>query len=272
MAGPLRYKIILPFVFLLAFVGIAGTAASTLKLANAATSEFDDALFRSGVLANDQLARIESDRLAELRELTDTVGVPEALASHETLALTRLLAPIALNEQPAEVTLHVLDRLGTEVLRITGPTVTSPQTTEATGYQGLKSVQQVLAGREDDMGERTLFLAGGADASVNWIGPIKDDLDRIQGAVIEQQPLKSLAANIPDAVFYDLDGHLLASSAQASPALPSGARKTVSHDHPMRLIGAIASHQYGQLFSDWTMRSRQLGYLAVVYKADHLLD
>ena len=272
MAVPLRYKIVLPFVFLLAFVGIAGTAASTLKLANAATSEFDDALFRSGVLANDQLARVESDRLAELRELTDTVGVPDALVSHDTKALTRLLGPIAMNEQPAKITLHVLDRLGDEVLRITGTTVTSPPGTEATSYRSLQSVQDVLAGQHDEIGERNLFLVGGTDPSISWIGPIKDDANRIQGAIIEQEPLKVLAAGIPDVVFYDVDGNLLASSAQASPALPSDARQIASRDHPTRLIGAVGAHQYGQLFSDWTMRGRQLGYLAVVHGADHLLD
>src|ERR671935_336897 len=189
MAVSLRYKIVLPFVFLLAFVGIAGTAASTLKLANAATSEFDDALFRSGVLANDQLARVESDRLAELRELTDTVGVPDALVSHDTKALTRLLGPIAINEQPAKITLHVLDRLGDEVMRITGTTVTSPPGTEATSYRSLQSVQDVLAGQHDEIGERNLFLVGGNDPSISWIGPIKDDANRIQGAIIEQEPL-----------------------------------------------------------------------------------
>ena len=271
MAVSLRYKIVLPFVFLLAFVGIAGTAASTLKLANAATSEFDDALFRSGVLANDQLARIESDRLAELRELTDTVGVPEALASHDTQALTRLLGPIAINEQPAKITLHVLDRLGDEVLRIMGPTVTSPPATEAAAYRSFQSVQDVLAGRHDEVGERGLFVASGIDPSISWIGPIKDDTNRIQGAIIEEQPLKALAAGIPDLVLYDLDGNLLASSAQASPGLPSDARRTAS-DHPVRLIGAIGPHQYGELFSDWMMRGRQIGYLAVVHSADHLLD
>src|ERR671935_1900436 len=70
----LRYKIILPFMTLLLFIGVFGTTVVTRQASDTAVAEFDSSLLRVSLMANDHFAVLEADRLAQLRAATDTVG------------------------------------------------------------------------------------------------------------------------------------------------------------------------------------------------------
>jgi putative nucleotidyltransferase with HDIG domain len=97
---------------------------------------------------------------------------------------------------------------------------------------------------------------------------------RIVGAVLVGQSLAEIAKGIDRSAFYDNSGTLLA-SALASPPIASDAvrsvvtaqttvRPTIDESHP--------GHAYWALFSTWTMRGSQFGYLAVQANADSLLS
>jgi hypothetical protein len=73
---PIRAKIIVPFFVVLLLVGVLGTWLATARLSLAAAAEFDAGLLRASLLANDRLEVLETDRLAQLRAATDTLGVP----------------------------------------------------------------------------------------------------------------------------------------------------------------------------------------------------
>ncbi len=271
MRIPIRYKIIVPFVVLLVFVGVIGTGVATARLTNAAGSEFDSGLYRTGLLANNHLAILEADRLAQLRAATDTVGVSTALAGRDQAALTRLLIPIAANAEPTQLLIRVLDPSGQVVLAIDGRS-TGPVVTPATNSRfDVAAVQNAIAGRSDALGDRYVFLTvEGSRPILYWSGPVRGDDQRVVGAVLVGQALADIAAGIPNAVFYDRSGGALAGSSVATPSLPAGVRGSVSADHPVRVDEGLGGHAYGELFSDWTMRNQQLGYLAVVLNADQL--
>src|SRR2546423_9282758 len=120
MRLPIRYKIILPFAVLLIFVGVIGTAVATARLTDAAHAQFDANLLHSSLVANQSMAQLEAARMANLRQATDTLGVPEALAASDRNRLVGLMTPIAANIQPtvASIQIRVLDSRGTEVLRV----------------------------------------------------------------------------------------------------------------------------------------------------------
>jgi putative nucleotidyltransferase with HDIG domain len=70
--------------------------------------------------------------------------------------------------------------------------------------------------------------------------------------------------------FYDASGTVLASSLAGSPSLSSDARHEVTPDTPVRVTRQWDGRPYRLLVNDWTMRGRQLGYLAVAVPADDL--
>ena len=159
----IRLKIILPFAVLLIFVGVIGTAVATARLTDAAAAVFDANLLRSSLVANQSMARLEAARMADLRQATDTEGVPEALASGDIAGLTRLMMPITANIKPgvASIQLHVLDNHGKEILRIegTGDGIGSVPVTDAGAFTAEPSVIKALAGETDAQGERRIFLS-----------------------------------------------------------------------------------------------------------------
>ncbi len=208
MRLPIRYQIVLPFVVLLVFVGVVGTGLATARLTNAATSEFESSLYRAGLLANNHLAILEAERLAQLRAATDTVGMAQALERGDKSSLTRLLVPIVANAQPTRLLLRVLDKQGQEVLAIDnqpgGPTVL-PESEATYDYS---AVENALAGRKDAAGDRYVFIRQEQTRPVlYWSGPVRTDDEHIVGAILVGQSLSGISAEVPNSVFYDLAGH-----------------------------------------------------------------
>ena len=278
MRLPIRYKIILPFAVLLVFVGVIGSGVATARLTDAAAAKFDADLLHSSLLANQSVAQVEAARLADLRLATDTVGVPESLAANDIRGLTQLLTPVVGNVTSATIQLRVLDVHGTEVLRIQGARDSSGPVavTKATEFATEPAVVKVLAGVPDPAaGDRRLFLSNQtAQPMLYWTGAVRTPGGRIVGAVLLGESLAEIARGIDGSAFYDRSGTLLA-SALPSPPIASGAvrslvtsqatvRPQVDESHP--------GHAYWALFSTWTMRGSQFGYLAVQANADSLLS
>jgi len=272
----IRHQIVGPFVVLVVFVGIVGTAIVMAQFASATTAEFDAGLLHSIVLANDNLALLEADRLAQLRSATDTVGVAEAVAAGNTEALERLLLPIAANAQPAQLTIRVLDKQGRELLAVQQSGSGAPPRLSSRGaYVDESAVQNVLAGLTDAAGDKYVFLASEAlGPIVHWVGSVRGERQVI-GAVLLGEPLSDMGARIHgsqtgELVFYDSAGQVLSDSSALKPNLLPNVKQVIARDHPVRFSQSLGGHAYRLLVSDWTMRGRQLGYMAVALNADGL--
>jgi len=275
MRIPIRYKIILPFAVLLVFVGVTGTGVATARLTSAASVEFDGKLLDSSVVANQTLAQVEADRVAQLRAATDTVGVAEALAAGDKAALSRLLTPIAANAQPANLVIEVLNQGGTNLVTVLGGpsgASSSPSFAQPTDYTKVPGVVSALAGRSDAFGERYLFLlADQPDPMLYWVGPVRADSGQVTGAILIGERLGDIAQRIQGSAFYGPDGQLLASSV-ASPAMLDGATaQRITARNAVPLDDSQAGHSYRSLFSQWIMRGSPLGYLAVQASTDQLV-
>lgn len=274
MRLPIRYKIILPFAVLLVFVGVVGTGVATARLTSAASAEFDGKLLDSSVVANQTLAQVEADRVAQLRAASDTVGVPEAVAAGDKASLLRLLTPIVANAQPANIVLNVLDRAGTSLVSIQGSpngTSTAPVYGEGTDLSGDPTVARVLLGRSDALGERYLFLkADGLEPMLYWVGPVRTDPASLVGAMLIGERLADIAHTIQGSAFYGMDGRLLSSSLASPTALDQATAARITAQNAVPLDDSQAGHSYRSLFSAWIMRGTQLGYLAVQKSTDDL--
>ena len=276
MRLPIRYKIILPFAVLLVFVGVIGSGVATARLTDSAAAKFDADLLHSSLLANQSVAQIEAARLADLRLATDTVGVPESLAANDLDGLLRLLTPIAANATTAKIQLRVLDLRGIEVVRIQGSRDGADRVdiTNASEFATEPAVVSVLAGEHDPVaGDRRLFLAGGAKPTLYWSGAVRTPGQRIVGAVLVGQALAEIAAGIDGSAFYDQSGNLLASALSNPPMATEVVRRQVTSQLTIRptVDESHPGHAYWALFSTWTMRGTQFGFLAVQANADALL-
>ncbi len=272
----IRHQIVGPFVVLVVFVGIVGTAVVMTHVAASTEGQFDGNLLRASMLANDHLALLEADRLQLLRSAADTEGVAEAVKAGDRAGLRQLLVPVLANVGSPDLTLRVLDRQGHLLLALRGTvaaTVSEGQGSADT-YSGIAEVQAVLAGRRDASGDKYAFLAlDGQAPVVDWVGPVRSDDQTVQGAILVDQPLSSVADGIrvsraSDLVFFDAGGRTLFSSLTGQPSLASSTQAAVSGEHPVRVIETVGPHSYGLLVSDWRLRDRPVGYVGVALNAD----
>ena len=269
---PIRYKIIVPFTVLLVFVGVIGSAVATARLTDEAAAELNANLLHSSLLANQSVAQIEAARLADLRLATDTVGVPESLAAGDVAGLAALLTPIAVNIPTASVQLRVLDLGGREVFRIhsTGAGGAQVDVTEGSVFAAEPTVLKVLG---TISGDRLLFLSSqGVQPVLYWVGAVRTSGGRIVGAVLVGQALAQIAAGIQDSAFYDLSGARLASALTSPPVVSDAVVKRLSPQNTVPVNHTEGGHTYSALFSTWTMRGIQFGFLAVQLKADALVS
>jgi response regulator RpfG family c-di-GMP phosphodiesterase len=272
----IRHQIVGPFVVLVVFVGIVGTAVVMTHVAASTEEQFDGSLLRSSMLANDHLALLEADRLQLLRTAADTQGVAEAVKAGDRAGLRQLLVPVLANVGSPDLTLRVLDRQGHLLLALRGTDAAtiSEGRGSADTYGGIPEVQAVLAGRRDASGDKYAFLArDGQTTVVDWVGPVRSDDQTVRGAIMVDQPLSSVAEGIrgsraSDLAFFDAGGRTLLSSLTGQPSLAPSAQAAISGDHPVRIIEKVGPHSYGLLVSDWRLRNRSVGYVGVALNAD----
>jgi len=280
--GSIRHKIIAPFIVVVLFIGVFGTSVVMRQASDTAAAEFDSSLLRANLLANDHLALLETERLAELRAATDTVGVADAVTAHGHARLDNLLQPIQANAKPARIVMRVLDTGGAELLALPQLWADRAAGSSQLDYAANPTVKRVLAGAADGLGDRYVFLATEpAGPMVYWAGPIRGSGGLVVGAVLLGQSLADITQGILQAeagqdsqssalAFYAPDGEALISSLPVTPPLPQTVQGLVADRQAVRSMQPLSGHRYGVLFTDWTMRNTQLGYLAVALPADRL--
>ena len=272
MPLPIRYKIILPFAVLLVLVGVIGNGVATAQLTNAAVVPFDANLLHSSLVANQLLVQVDAARLADLRLATDTVGVPEALSGGDIAALTRLLMPVAGNVTVASIDLRVIDGHSRQILRIQGSRAgpTAVAVNDPKEFSAEPAVTRVLGGNTPD---RQVFLFGQPTEPVlYWAGPVRAANGQVVGGVLAGESLSEVLASIQGSALYDTSGVQLVSSVSNPPVLTDAVRTNVKADNTVRADDVLAGHAYRTLFSTWTVRGTQLGFLAVQAHADSLVS
>ena len=268
----IRDKIILPFVILLVFVGVIGTAIATAHVTSAAATEFDAKLLHSSLVGNQLLAQLDATRAADLRLATDTIGVREALAVNDRTSLIRLLTPIAGNITANTAVVCVLDSKGNVVLRIektpSSPRVVTP--TDPTGFAQQPDVRRVLASSADAL-ERRAFIATGSEGStLYWAGPIRFG-GGVIGAALIGESATEIERTIQDSTFYDLGGRPVASWFSSPPTLTDATQRRLTTVNAVQVDQTHDGHSYRALFSTWMMRGNQIGYMAMEANEERLL-
>ena len=268
----IRDKIILPFVVLLVFVGVIGTAIATTQVTSAAATNFDAKLLHSSLVDNQLLAQLDATRAADLRLATDTLGVPEALAANDRTTLIRLLTPVAANSTADTAVVCVLDATGNVVLRIervsSRPVVVT--VSDPTGFAQIPDVRKVLSSPVNAPERRAFIDSGSGPATLYWAGPIWLG-GRVVGAAMIGESVAEIAGSIQHSTFYDLARNPVASLFANPPALADATKQSLTSANAVQVNVTHDGHSYRALFSTWIMRGNQIGYLAVEENEDPLM-
>jgi putative nucleotidyltransferase with HDIG domain len=137
-------------------------------------------------------------------------------------------------------------------------------------------VIKVLAGEHAPVaGDRRLFLSRQHSETVlYWTGAVRTPGQRIVGAVLVGQSLAEIAAGIQESAFYDMSGTRLASGLGNPPVVTDAVSHLLTAENtvPVPVNQTPSGHAFGALFSTWTMRGTQMGFLAVQANADSLVS
>jgi putative nucleotidyltransferase with HDIG domain len=274
----LRRRIVLPFVVLVLFVGVVGTAILSAQVGGTTGATFDNGLVQQSLLANDRLAALENDRLQQLRAAADTAGIDAAIAANDATTASRLVSPIVGNAQPEHLVIRVLGATGGQLVALRRETAGVTAFTDTASYASTPAVVKALLGERDALGDKYLFLANeGSQPMIYWVAPVRPNSTSVAGAVLLGQQLREIAtsihvANASQLSFFDPAGRVLTSSLTSTAPLQASVMQQVTLDTPVRSVMQRSDHTYRMLVSDWTMRGTSLGYLGVAMNADGLAD
>jgi hypothetical protein len=144
-ARHLRWRIIVPFVFLSVVLGLAGTYLTTRIVSGSLAERFDNQLAETARVTSDAFVRRERKQLETLRAISLTDGVAQAVANRDAGALQRLVVPIMANAGAERV--EIVDTSGQVIF---GARLSDPQNlrydpiVEAESYAAWAGVRNVL--------------------------------------------------------------------------------------------------------------------------------
>jgi putative nucleotidyltransferase with HDIG domain len=214
----IRWKIVAPYVALTIVVAFAGTYLATNLVSGSLEDRFDNQLAEAARVASDSVVRRERQHLEVLRTVAFTSGVSESVVAGDEGALRAFIEPIAANSKTEYV--EVLDASGRRVAGLhldDSQTLTYSGLTNSRDRSSLPSVQNILRGRSDALGDKFAQLALLPDGPALYTaGPIYDG-DQIVGIVLIGSSLEGLLPAIKhealaDVTFYGLDSTVLAST------------------------------------------------------------
>lgn len=214
----IRWKIVLPYVFLTVVMAAAGSYLATRLVTGSLSDRFDNQLAEAGRVVADSVVRKERDHLEIVRAVSFTQGLAEAVQAADKPKIGSLVTPIAANGGAERLEVLSADgqRLKTLWLADARTLVYQELPDNDTPAQwGI--VQRVLRGEVDELGDKHAELTKTSEGFVLYTAaPILVDGRRVGvvmvgtylDSIIRQMKTQALA----DVTVYDLIGTPLAST------------------------------------------------------------
>ncbi len=298
----LQYKIIFPFLLLTLLVGLTGTAAAYLFLAERAQDRLNNQLAQVARGAGDTIASFERANLQLLREATlagpnTQTGAPalaDALNRSDAAGVAQAVDPyyqVSSQREGVRVDrLIVFDRQGQSVVDWERPRdYETPAQREEIAPRDLSSlwfVPAILTGQQDDQGDKFAGLLDLGETGRRYVfsvAPVVSDGQVVGGMVVATR-LDSLLADIRSlsssaiVVLYRADD----GSAFASTQLPADGLSTLNlsptqvsalhGDAPQGMFDTVQVNErtYVFAYAPLRIRSELVGLLAVSLAADYV--
>jgi len=236
----MRWKIILPYIFLALSLGVGAIVLVTRILNLSAEARFVNQLVDSGQQATDAVVRVEMDLLEVLRLIANTEGVAAATAAGDSEALRSITLPVVFNANIDYAA--ILGQEGISLLAMRkGPesSIGEYETLKGeTFYADWDALAQSLAANPDDIGDKYVglerVLLGEEQKALFFVaGPIRNTSGQTVGAVLVGTYLDTL---VLDSTLEPDDPHKLTLAA-TDLALVRAEEGEKSHTRGLEVIG-----------------------------------
>jgi len=211
-------KIILPFALLSLVVGAITSGAVSRQLGASAAARQDALAIHEEDAVGANFDSFEQRQLTDLRALTGTQGVPQAIEKKNLGALGALLYPAIANQLPDQLSAAVIDRGANGILSLRANPANAAQCVCQTNVTASwPHLSDVLLGISDTEGPKFAGLTGSGRATMLYtIGPVLDR-SKVVGAIVVAEPVSALLESVRkqnsfDVSLYDPNGTLLAAT------------------------------------------------------------
>ena len=282
LANSIGTKIIFPYFVLTLIVASIGVFIITSLVAGSLQERFENQLLDAGRVVAETMVEYERDRLAVLRAVSNTAGVPEALASGDRQALAGLLPQVIANSNSDTVA----------GLNADGEVIYSWNAEIGTADLGvelatLPDVAAVLAGEVDSSGDRRVFLADTeAGTKLFTAGPVRVEGEPV-GAMLVGMDLHQMARELTETAvarvtFYDEEGRIVETTLAAD--TPAAAVALEESPQRYRAVTAAPGSQvffrdvellnqsYRLAFGDWRLRNQSFGFYSVALPSNFIFS
>lgn len=199
----MRWKIILPYLFLALSLGVGAVVLVTRILSLSAQTRFVNQLVDSGQQATDAVVRVEMDLLEVLRLIANTEGVAAATAAGDSEVLRSITLPLVFNANLDYATILGVEEVSLLAIR-KGPesSIGEYETLKGeTFYADWDALAQSLSATSDDIGDKFVGLErvmlGVEEKTLFFVaGPVRDTSGKTVGAVLVGTYLDTLVDSL----------------------------------------------------------------------------
>jgi putative nucleotidyltransferase with HDIG domain len=286
-ARHIRWKIIAPYAVLSILLAAAGTYLVTRLVVGSLEERFNNQLAEAARVTADSFVRRERKHLEVVRGVAFTEGVAQATRDANDLALADRVNPVAANARAERV--EILDASGERVFgaRLSGEGEIAYEALadDADDRPTWGIVQKVLAGENDELGDKFAQIVQTADGYFLYTaGPIRDG-GEVVGAVLVGSALSSIVPAtkteaLADVTVYDFGGQPLASTfttaehdgeADLTPAVEV-VSDSAEPGQAIREHKNLYGRGFDLLYGELTIRDESVGVYSVALPTSFLLE
>ncbi len=269
----LQSKLTVPYVLLTLVLAAVGIFILTRLVTSSIRERFTNQLYEAGRVASDGIVLQEKKHLENLRVMSYTMGVAQALLSRDMTELESLLLPIAVNNQVEILTL--IDTNGKEILTLAlDPRTGQYLRVDGKDFSSFPPVEMILESKVDEKGDKFTGLLQAKDGiAIFSSAAVRQSNGQLAGVLMVGTYLDHLVSDLKtralaDIVFLDRDGNLLSTTLPPEDGgykVFEGAARLQAADHSdqshkLNLYG----RGYQAVYAPLILRGADAGWLGVL--------
>lgn len=293
-------KIVFPYLLLTLIVAGVGAFIVVNLVTGTLHERFNNQLLDSGRVVAESMVEYEEDRLAVLRQVALTEGVPESLINQDRQQLQFLIPQIIVNSPTDAVVL--LDQNGRTLFAWDRSTESDPGATYTNvNFAQIEDTQFVLSGSADAYGDKRVMLVETAnDYLLFTIGPVRLD-DEVVGAVLVGTAVRKMVVGLTESAvarvtLYNKNGQVIATTLgngresisellqepptqyaavlnllAESPNRYQVVAENAETNVPLRRL-EVLNQDYQLAFGDWRLRNESFGLFSVALPSNFIVN
>ena len=269
----LQSKLTVPYALLTVILSAVAIFTLTRLVTSSIRERFTNQLYEAGRVASDGIVFQERKHLENLRIMSYTLGVSDALMNRDAQELESLLLPIALNNQ-LDI-LMLIDVNGTAILTLAAdPNTEQYLRAEGGDFSSFPLVEQILNGTVDQKGDKFAgFLDSKGGKVLLTSTGVRQSTGELAGVLMVGTYLNRLVSDLKtralaDVVLLDEDGNLLSTTLPPEDSgydvLEETARLQVADPSTQTHNLVLFQRGYQIAYAPLMIRDEKIGWLGVL--------